>query len=86
MHSKCLAVLSCLKFWTIFTILVHMGTLTVLSGVTGLWCFVTWLVPGTNMSETGTKADGTRDQIIFNVYIIARISNDYLEQKQAKTF
>ena len=67
MHSKCLAVLSCLKFWTICTILVHMGTLTILSGVTGLWCCVTRLVPGTNMSETGTKADGTRDQIIFNV-------------------
>ena len=67
MHYNCLAVLSCLKFWTIFTILVHMGTLTILSGVTGLWCCVTRLVPGTNMSETGTKADGTRDQIIFNV-------------------
>ena len=38
------------------------------------------------MSKTGTKVDGTGTKLYLMWYIIARISNDYLEQKQAKTF
>ena len=39
-----------------------------------------------NMSKTDTKADGTGTKLYLMWYIISRISNDYLEQKQAKTF